>query len=210
MIPRDTILLAMPGHDSKADFGTIMGLMMCLEFYHRPLLLGGCSNIQLARDTIAHRFMEIETQYEWLMLVDSDIQFTVEDWKILWEGDEKIVIAPYAKKQLGKSPTIHGLGFTRVHRSVFEKIKELKNSDGEDMARRFYSDGAMMVDYFPQGAIGSGGFVGEDQGFFMWCAMVEDSVRWETRTRLGHVGRFVYGYPDQIPGWKFQEEESAQ
>lgn len=205
MIPREKILLAIPTMDSKIDCGCIMGLMMCLEFYHRPLFYGGCSNIAFARNNIAHRFME-ETNYEWLMMVDADIQFTVDDWKLLWEGEEKIVIGDYSKKTLGKPSAKHGLGFTRVHRSVFEKIKELKTETGEDMARRYYHNSVMMVDYFPQGAIGAGEWIGEDQGFLMWCANVENAVRWETRTRLTHVGRFEYCYPDQIPGYKIQEE----
>jgi hypothetical protein len=210
MIPREKILVAIPSHDSKVDFGCVMGLMMCLQYYHRPLLLGGCSNIQLARSIIAHRFVETETQYDWLMMIDSDIQFTEDDWAAVWEGDEKMVIAPYARKQLGEPSNTYGLGFARVHRSVFEKIKELKSETGEPLARQFMHKGMLMTDYFPQGAIGSGGFVGEDQGFLMWCARVEDSIRWETRTRLTHIGRFEYGYPDQIPGWKLQEEPPTQ
>jgi len=208
MIPREQILVAIPAGDSKIDCGCVMGLMMCLEYYHRPLFYGGCSNIQFARNSIAHRFME-ESTYDWLMMIDSDIQFTRDDWMTLWEGDEKIVIGDYSKKKLGEASAKHGLGFTRVHRSVFEKIKDLKTDTGEDMARRYYHKGTLMVDYFPQGAIGAGEWIGEDQGFLMWCANVENAVRWETRTKLTHVGRFEYCYPVQLPGWS-RNEEGAQ
>ena len=97
-----------------------------------------------------------------------------------------------------------------MHRSVFERIKALTHEDGAERVNRFYHKGAMMVDYFPNGAIQSGRWIGEDQGFFMWCGLTESSIRMETRTHLKHVGRFEFGYPDQVPGFKIMEPEIAQ
>jgi len=210
MISREKVLVAIPVYDYKLDLRCVEGLFSCLPYYHRPIFWSGMSNIALARNQIAHTFVEGLTSYEWLMMIDSDTGFTVEDWQLLWEGEEQIVVAEYARKAIGEKPVQFGLGFTRVHRSVFEKMKELKQDDGSEKLGRFYHKGQMMVDYFPNGAIQSGRWIGEDQGFFMWAAYTESSVRIETRTKLKHIGRFEYGYPDQIPGFTMVEEESPQ
>lgn len=208
MIDRTKIIVAVPTYDSKIDAGCVNGLLLCLKYYEMPLLFGGMSNIALARNCIAHRFME-QTSYEWLMMIDADTLFNDKDWELLWEGDEEIVIAQYARKQLGEPPVRFGLGFTRVHRSVFERIKNLMTPDGRDEVRRFYHKGQQMIDYFSQGAIGEGRWVGEDQGFFMWAAAVDATMREETRTSLRHVGRFEYGYPNQIPGYEIREPDES-
>jgi hypothetical protein len=209
-IPREKVLVAIPAYDSKLDAGCVAGLMQCLPFYERPFFWCGMSNIALARNEIAHLFVEKFVNYDWIMMIDSDTAFTADDWKLLWEGNESIVCAEYARKMIGEKPVQFGLGFTRVHRSVFEKIKAMMHEDGSERVNRFYHKGAMMVDYFPNGAIQAGRWIGEDQGFFMWCAMVEASIRMETRTKLKHVGRFEFCYPDQVPGYKIMDAEPQQ
>ena len=54
------------------------------------------SDVALARDITAQRFKK--SGLEWWMLIDSDMIFSDEDFEFLWEGDEPIVIAPYARK----------------------------------------------------------------------------------------------------------------
>lgn len=210
MIPREKVLVAIPSYDYRIDLACITGLFQCLPHYHRPLFFAGNSNVAMARNNVAHMFVEKLTSYDWLMMIDSDTGFTLEDWNLLWEGEEQIVVAEYAKKIIGKSPVKFGLGFTRVHRQVFEKMKALMREDGTERIGRFYNEGEMKVDYFPTGAIESGQWIGEDQGFFMQAAYTDSSVRIETRTRLQHIGRFAYGYPDQIEGFKLVDEEPTQ
>jgi hypothetical protein len=200
--PRHTVAVGLPIGDFKPDIACMSGLMQCMPFYERPIFWAGMSNVLLARNEIAHIFVEQMPQYEWLVMIDADIQFTVRDWCLLMEGDDKVVIAEYARKIIGEPPVEFGLGFTRVHRSVFEACKELKADDGTERLNRFYHRGQMMVDYFPSGALESGRWIGEDQGFFMWVGLAGFTPRIEKRTRLGHVGRFVYGYPDQVPGYQ--------
>lgn len=198
MISRDKILVAMPVYNSLIDAGCVSGLLSCAPFYERPYIFSGNSSIALARNEITHMFVEKMPNYEWLMWIDADTRFTPRDWQLLWEGDDKLIVcAEYARKFLGMSPVQFGLGFTRVHRSVYEKIKAL-TLDGEDRVRRFYHKGEMMVDYHPNGALGEGRWIGEDQGFFMWAAACEIPTRLETRTRLVHAGSFGYEYPQQI------------
>jgi len=201
-VPREKVFVAIPCYDSKLDVACVSGLMQCMPYYARPFFWCGMSNIALARNEIAHIFMETFTDYDWLMMIDADTGFTVDDWKLLWEGDEQIVIAEYARKIIGEAPVKFGLGFTRVHRCVFEKLRALTNDDGKEKLTRFYHKGQVMVDYFPNGAMLSGRWIGEDQGFFMWAAYTDAAVRLETRTKLKHVGRFEFCYPDQVPGYK--------
>lgn len=170
----------------------------------------GISDIALARNIITQRFKLSDC--DWFMMIDSDIIFTDQDWDYLWQGSEDIVTAPYARKIPGTSPANYGLGFTRVHRRVFDAIDNLKNDDGAEYASRFYMDGAMHVNYFPGGVTGDSRWLGEDRGFFTLCAMAQLDHRLETRCQLRHVGSFVYGYPDQSNGVRFYrpKEEPSQ
>jgi hypothetical protein len=200
MVPRETVLVVMPAYDRRIDIGCFGGLIACLPFYERPFFLVGMSNISLARNELAHIFMEKSPiKYDWMMMIDSDIVFTTADWLLLWEGDEDIVTADYSKKIIGERPVSFGLGFTRVHRRVLEKIKDLKKEDGTEYAQRFYHKGEMMINYFPNGANPDGRWLSEDHGFFVLASLTDVKPRVEKRTRLLHVGSFEYGYPDQLP-----------
>lgn len=212
MIPREKILVALPVHSHLIDVGCVGGLLGCAPYYAQPMIYAGNSNIALARNIIAHTFVEKATIFDWLMWIDADTRFTPTDWELLWEGDEEVVTAEYSRKVLGLPPVQFGLGFTRIHRDVFERIKKLIHEDGAERVNRFYHDGEMLVDYHPNGAMQSGKWIGEDQGFFMWAGLAEATLRVETRTRLGHAGTFVYGYPDQVPGWGklIDPEDGAQ
>jgi hypothetical protein len=155
------------------------------------------SDISLARNEIVHVFLQ--TGMQWLMWVDSDIVFQVDDWNLLWEGDEDIVTAEYARKIPGLKPAAYGLGFTRVHRSVFVAIEDLHNEDTvTETAQRYYMGGAMKVNFHPCGASGDNRWLGEDRGFFTLAAMAGCTHRLETRTRLKHVGHIEFGYPNQM------------
>jgi hypothetical protein len=211
MIPRDKVLIGLPCYDFKIDTECMEGLFHCLPYYGGRIIYGGCYEIALARSDIAHRFVEKYTSYDWLMFIDSDTGFSLDDWRYLWEGDEDIVIASYAKKFLGEPHNEFGLGFTRIHRRVFEQLKELKTEEGEEKLPRFFHKGEMKVHYFPSGAFNSR-WTGEDTGFFMWAAYTDAKVRLEKRTKLKHFGRLAYQYPEQIPGYARIEkpEDGAQ
>lgn len=212
MIPREKILVAIPVHNHLIDAGCVNGLLGCAPFYAQPFIYAGNSSIALARNIIVHYFVEKMPLYDWLMWIDADTRFTPMDWQLLWEGDEELVTAEYARKILGMPPVQFGLGFTRVHRSVFERIKLLNTEEGEERVNRFYHDGEKLVDYHPNGALQGGRWIGEDQGFFMWAGLAEAKLRVETRTKLLHAGTFAFAYPEQIPGWAKQvdSEDGAQ
>ena len=192
------VIICTPSHDRRCDTGTINSCLNVLPHLGRnPYYFVGSSDPCLARNMIAHKIVE-HSHFEWLVWVDSDIIFSVDDWMKLWEGTEDLVTSPYAKKFLGMEATKYGLGFTRVHRSVFDRIKNLQNDDGSEMAQRFYMIGEMFVNYHPVGVTGDSRYHGEDRGFFLLASLANVAHRLEDRTRLRHVGPFEFGYPDQI------------
>lgn len=127
---------------------------------------------------------------------------------------DALVCAEYSYKDDSLSPVRLGLGFTRIHRSVFEKIQNLKREDGESRAWQFIHGGKMLTDFYPSGPFVSqmvpgGEWKGEDHGFFTLCALAGIIPRIETRTRLFHVGTKEYPYIGDVS--KFDEiMEGAQ
>jgi len=210
-IPETGIYAAIPSLDRRIDVGCIGGVVQCMHHLKRwPYHYCGNSDIALARNVIANRFMEKETDFDWFMMIDSDIEFDLSDFELLWEGDEPIVTAEYSKKVIGQPPASFGLGFTRVHRDVFQKMKDAQTSDGQEAVPRFYYDGAVHCAYFTSGPSPEARWIGEDRSLFMRIAMLTNcTYRLEKRTRLRHIGWFAYHYPDQIPDFAAETGQGA-
>lgn len=206
--PRDTVLVMMPTYDWRIDCECVGGLMQCLPFFARPMFFKGMSDIALARNELVHSALKYP-EFEWFVMIDSDTTFTVQDWCYLMAGEERVVCAEYARKIIGEPPVQFGLGFTRVHRSVFEEIRGLMTDDGQERAQRFYHKGEVHVNYFPNGVTSEGRIIREDAGFFMLVALTGVSARVEKRTRLGHVGPMKFCYPNQVPGFEIVEPEQV-
>jgi hypothetical protein len=206
--PNNT-LVAIPSIDSRMEMEQVVGLLTCLDYFALPpYFYGGNSDIALTRNTMMNRFMQ--SPFEWMMLIDSDICFSREDWEFLWEGDEDIVTASYSKKVIGQPPVNFGLGFTRVHRSVFQKLNDLQSEDGSsELIPRFYHNGQVMVAYCTSAPSADARWVGEDRQFFLNASMVTAKFRNEQRTKLKHIGRFAYHYPDQIPTLESETGQGA-
>lgn len=111
-----------------------------------------------------------------------------------------VVTADYSKKDLVRRGIAkYGLGFARVHRSVFGTLKEKSvTSDGQSLVPSARFQSIMFDDYFPRGVQGMGDWLGEDNGFFTLCGMAGIPVRRETRTRLVHWGRVGFGYEPEL------------
>jgi hypothetical protein len=216
-------LLSCPAADGRIETLTMISIIQalgaagpCNEMGSGPMLWGDTlrgpyilahnSNIREARNKIAHYFKVKATDCDHLLMLDSDIAFTLDDLAFLLEGDEDIVIAPYAKKAIGEAPARMGAGFARVHRRVFEGLDAWLNEDGSEALPRYYmhlmpnAPPELATDYFFDGATPDGRWFGEDTGFWHWCALNDFSVRLEERTRLVHIGKFYYCYPHQTPG----------
>jgi hypothetical protein len=197
------VMLALPCMSAQMDCATISGIMSVLAASGGlvvPYFLMGNSNIREARNKCANFFMR-HTECGSCVWIDSDIGFGLQDFAYLMEGPEELVIAPYAMKVLGKPPVEHGFGFVRTNRSVFDKLDNWVQESGEEMLPRYYDNGEVNVDYFFTGATPDARWMGEDVGFFNWCAHLRIVPRRETRCRLTHYGRFGFKYPEQIPGY---------
>jgi hypothetical protein len=165
----------------------------------------GESSVSTARDYVAHYFLT-RTQCEWLVWIDADICFTREDWGLLMEqqGDERAVCAEYMKKTQDLSPQVanFGLGFARVHRSVYESLDAMTRDDQEPRLLRYRAGVEIngqrsleeFIEYHPIGVHPDGSRRNEDHGFWLMVRLAGIPIRKETRTRLGHTGSFTWFY----------------
>lgn len=194
-----TICLGMPSKTGLIDVLCHVGVCNVIgtgRLANQPLNQFGGSNIQSVRNLIVHEFMT-RTTCEWLMMVDDDVGFRIPDWDYLWEdhAGELAVCAEYLQKIDGrKVPATFGLGFARVHRSVFEMIQALETSEGVPWTRQGIFAGKLLWDYFPQGVTASGELRQEDHAFWELVRLTGVGVRLERRTRLAHSGRSTWHY----------------
>jgi len=199
----EKVLIAIPALDFKLDVRVLGGLLETMATFGptvQPYFLSGDSNIRHCRNAIAHHFMKSDCDA--VVCIDSDIVFRLKDFAYLIEqiADEEAVVAPYARKKIGAAPIDFGFGFCRLNRSVFEKLSDWHNEEGAENLHRYFLEGELAVDYHFDGATPDGRWLSEDTGFWHWCHLAGIKLRKEPRTQLGHIGTFVYGYPDQTPG----------
>lgn len=109
-------------------------------------------------------------------------------------GEALIVTAEYARKVDTLDPARFGLGFARIHRSVFERLEVAEDSEGVPRVGQFTHQGQLYSQFFPMGPGFHGTYFGEDTGFFHLCRLCEITPRVEQRTRLIHTGRKAYPY----------------
>lgn len=209
--PRN-IILAMPCKDGRNDVMSTRGLCNIIgtgRLANQPMFQFGGSNVGAVRNTIAHEFRE-KTTAEWLMMLDDDVGFGIEDWDFLFEGTELAVCAEYLQKLDGmRVPARFGLGFCRVHREVFEKLILLEDEHGVPWVRQGIYAGRLMYDFFPQGITSAGEYRQEDHGFWTLVKLAGFDVRIETRTHLLHSGRSTWRY-DAAELARDVEEAGAQ
>jgi hypothetical protein len=188
-----------PGHD-RGMFEIIEDREIGAQYDH-------CneSSVSTARDYVVHYFLT-RTTCEWLVWIDSDISFTRQDWRFLMEqhNNERTVCAEYLKKNQDMRLEVanFGLGFARVHRSVYEDLDRLSREDGEPRLLRYRAGVRSgdqqtieeFVEYHPIGVLPDGSRRNEDHGFWLLVRLAGIPIRKETRTRLGHTGPFTWWY----------------
>lgn len=217
MIVRESVIVMTPSHHGEVVTGFCSGLIQCADLYGGHAFITGMSEINLARNLMINAFLNLPEQFEWLVSIDADIEFSRQDMLYLLEdhsfiGNESdidagdnlrthaIITAEYARRPIDPTrvgslpPAKMALGFARVHRSVFERLRDVVNSDGQPIVNAFFHKGEQLHDYFPTGAQGSGHWLSEDHGFFTLCKLANIVPRVETRTRLIHWGRFGARY----------------
>lgn len=194
-----TICLAIPSKMSSLDVMCVKGICNVIgtgRLASQPMFLYGGSNVGAVRSMIAHQFLN-KTTAEWLMMLDDDVGFGIEDWDYLFEdhGGELAVCGEYLQKIDGERRIAHfGCGFARVHRRVFELLTELTGDDGIPWVRQGIYAGVLMWDFFPQGINAAGEYRQEDHGFWQLVRATQVPIRVETRTRLHHSGRSTWTY----------------
>lgn len=219
MLDPKTIMVAVPCHTGEMDAYCAGGLAATRPMYGNLMILKHVSMVNLARNMIVHQFMKSE--FEWLVCIDADIGFSVDDMQFLLsetgpgipgagtparintpglETDaDALVTCEYSRKTDALDPARFGLGFTRIHRAVFQTLQNLLLPDGQPRLWQFVSKGEMYWDYFPCGPIDHQ-WMGEDMGFFHMCRLAEITPRVEQRTKLVHWGQKGYAYSAQSFG----------
>ena len=176
---------------------------------HDFLFTSGESLITRARNTSAATFLQ--TDYDWLFFIDSDIQFTPDDVAALYNADAGHVKgAAYPWKQADISNTTAwkdgelvdigklsgptevdylGTGFLMIHRRAFEQIREawpeLHHTEGKvgDCWSFFDTE------------IRDGVYLSEDYLFCQRWRDLGEKVMLIPEIRLRHWGLAGYGVP---------------
>jgi hypothetical protein len=225
VIDPKSVLIAIPAFDGRWESVTGAALFEVARAGMASNLakLDGNSHIALARNMIAHSFLK--SPFEWLVFIDADIGFTVDDFAILmdyakdapppldaeleeaatllslgekpklWETPA-LVSCEYARKIDNAPPARLGLGFARIHRSVFASLDALTLETGEARIDSFMYQGQHVSDYFLSGCV-EHRYMTEDTGFFSLCRLAGIHPRVEQRTNLVHVGKRVFPYYPQ-------------
>jgi hypothetical protein len=141
-----SVLICLPCLGGNVSDKTVNGLfklgklMVRQDVSHGMLTVANESLISKGRSKMANFFIN-NTNYEYLFFLDSDIGFEAEDVLKLLEHKKDIASAAYPMKTIplqwnyaltepikrdGNLIAIEriGIGFTLIHRSVFEKITE--------------------------------------------------------------------------------------
>lgn len=206
MIDPSTVFVGRPIKDQSTS-GHEVSMLNLVGTYPLGALYNhvGQSSISDARDYIVHYFLT-RTQCEWLIWIDSDMVFSLTDWGYLLEqqGEELAVSTEAMKKTQDLSIQVarFGLAFTRIHRSVYERLDALAHEDGEPRLRRYRARvdvrGELsveeFVEYHPVGVAPDGSRKNEDHFFWLLCSLARIPVRIETRTKLGHQGLYTWWY----------------
>lgn len=173
------------------------------------------SLIQRARNGIAADFLW-GTDYDRLMFIDSDIEFTPDDVAKLWNLDVDVAVGLYAMKKPGKDiyagwqngklleaddlgkrldgvTTLDyaGTGFMMIKRAVFHRMyeewPERRHEEGE-------TKGAFS--WFDPRVVDTGGgpfYASEDYAFCLDWRQLGGEIVCDTTIRLKHYGLYGYG-----------------
>lgn len=198
------VLVVIPTLSGDVVMECVRGLMAIQDLCGGVAFTQGNSNIALCRNISTHNFESAVgadgQPFEHMVLIDADIGFTREDFLILLSGDEDVVIAEYARKEIeAKREVQFGMGFARVSRKALERVRALADEKtGERYVPEFY-DGDKVVGHYHQDGVAMGGaWMGEDQAFWHLVRLAGVTPRIETRTKLLHIGRMRFPYKHRV------------
>jgi choline kinase len=175
------------------------------KFHHDFLITTNESLIQRARNTSVATFLK--TDFERLLFIDADIEFSVNDIESLWNLDVDVAVAAYSMKRPdkplsawedGKLVEIEGrtepfevdyagTGFMMIKRKVFEDLQkahpELDHEEGKVGRCHAWFDCPIWNDTQ----------MSEDYNFCRKFRDLGGKITLDPTIRLGHWGSFRYG-----------------
>jgi len=198
------------------------GEMLLSSFPHEVFTLGNDSLVTRARNVCASAFCA--TEYERMLFIDADIEFTTEDIVKLWNLDFPITVGVYPMKKPGSgyaawrdgklvedldqfdrpiTVDYAGTGFMMIKREVFGEIR-LENPEW------IYEEGQIgeSVAYF-QDPILDGFHCSEDYFFCRTWRDLGHEVWMDPSVRLVHHGTYGYGSDIDL-GRRAAERESKE
>lgn len=147
------VYLAIPCGDGRLMSEVAGSLVQCAGLFGAVSMPAECSHVSLVRNLIAAQFLA--APFEWLVCVDNDIRFSREDYELLLQPTDPdnaqqpeptriavptmsgtrtmadaLVCAEYPYKNDTLEPVKLGMGFVRIHRSVFRTLEHLKQDRG--------------------------------------------------------------------------------
>lgn len=206
-----SLLIATPGYGGQVTTPWVTSALALQEAALRAgfdigwLVTAGESLVTRARNTSAATFLA-QTDYERLLFIDADIEFSPEDVFKLWTLNEDVAVAAYAMKRpdkpvsawvdgaivnldelAGPTPVDYaGTGFMMIKRGVFEKMRnakpEIEHEEGSvGRCWQFFDIG--VVDDVS---------LSEDYWFCREWREMGGRVMLDPSIRLTHWGRYGY------------------
>ena len=215
-----SVLIAMPCYGGIVSDKTAKGLfnlgkeLRTAGIDHGLITIANESLVTKARSRIANFFMN-NTEYEYILFIDSDIGFTPEDVFKLFQSNKEITCGAYPMKGIPlrynynlSKPEVKdgdlikieniGFGFALIHRKVFESIiskygEELKyypptnNSSYPPTEKEYHNSYHYFLELKKDM-----NYLPEDFSFFERARSVGYDAWLNTNIRLAHVGSHVY------------------
>jgi hypothetical protein len=211
MVKKD-VLIGFPCYDNKAEVAILQEVIHAIMDPNCPVgsvqYYNGDSLIPRGRNKIAKMFLD--SPYNYLMFIDSDIIFAREQIARLRSHDKGIVGGVYLKKKLPYEPVCNaflgeegplaimreiGTGFMMIRRDVFAGIQSMfpehdyKADDDEP------KEGHRYHDWFRVG-VENGRYLSEDWFFCQNAAKLGYKTYQDQSILVEHVGRMTYPTKD--------------
>lgn len=212
-----SVMIGLPCYGGNVSDKTVMGLFNLSKQFvrndidHALLTVANQSSVTLGRSKIANFFLN-NTEFEYLFFLDSDIGFKAADVIKLLDYKLPVVCGAYPMKayplqwnytltqpneMMGSLIKIDriGLGFSLIHRSVFEAVAkrypELKFEPAEVGTTPTQKEIENSYHYFSEMKIGNQ-FFSEDLSFYNRVKQCGIDIWMDSSIELSHVGSHVF------------------
>lgn len=206
------VTIGYPCYDGKAKVEALATLMQGLYLPNRCInniqFMNGDSLIPRARNKVAALFLDHGTDY--LMFIDNDITFSLNDIERLRDHNVGVVGGVYLKKTIPYAPVSNrwvaqegaltvmeeiGTGFMMIHRDVLLDIRKKfperefkRESDEPDIKSGYY-------DYFGVGVV-DGRYLSEDYYFCYLAREAGYKIYYDQNVMVAHHGQFQFPCDD--------------